>query len=555
MFVVSFYSYKGGVGRTLAVVNTAYRLAQMGRKVFILDFDLEAPGIDAFGLWGDKEPRKGLLEYISGFMSTQEVPPLREFVHMIESQETQPGQIFVMPAGNQDQSYQRQLSRINWKHFYREQKGFLFVDNLKGAIRQEYTPDYVLIDSRTGLTDIAGICTLQLPDVVVLLFNLNNQNIAGIAQIYRSIRFNRLNRDIKTVLVASPISDVPDYVGIRRERLDYAQRAIGGEIRLVLPFDPFVAFEERIVKSEKPKTYLARSYDALTKEIVSENRSDMRTMLNEARQLREQGNVELADLRYQELTESNPGDARAWLEYGLFLKMQRQFKPAVQCFEKATNLDPKGTKAVAQLAATYLELKRKDKATAYLERFLSFSNSATEIAELADVLANKGFSEEAIRVYERANQLRDSWSGQFEIGNNYMRMKQPEKAVPYYERVVEAKPTSLAGVYNLGYALSLRDDSRAADYFKRAINLFQQEGAAGHGSLSMANYHQALSHAYVGIGEIERALQALDEAVAIATKVSPQAPIFSSLQYMHIPAEQFLKETQQMQRRLRRRRN
>ena len=47
MKTFTFYSYKGGVGRTLALVNIANRLAEFGKKVCILDFDLEAPGCKA----------------------------------------------------------------------------------------------------------------------------------------------------------------------------------------------------------------------------------------------------------------------------------------------------------------------------------------------------------------------------------------------------------------------------------------------------------------------------------------------------------------------------
>src|SRR6185295_1485426 len=45
MQTVAFYSYKGGVGRTLLVANTAQFLAMSGRKVVALDLDLEAPGL------------------------------------------------------------------------------------------------------------------------------------------------------------------------------------------------------------------------------------------------------------------------------------------------------------------------------------------------------------------------------------------------------------------------------------------------------------------------------------------------------------------------------
>jgi hypothetical protein len=45
MHTVAFYSYKGGVGRTLLLANTARFLALAGKKVVALDLDLEAPGL------------------------------------------------------------------------------------------------------------------------------------------------------------------------------------------------------------------------------------------------------------------------------------------------------------------------------------------------------------------------------------------------------------------------------------------------------------------------------------------------------------------------------
>ena len=46
METVAFYSYKGGVGRTLLVANTARFLAQSGRECgCAFDLDLEAPGL------------------------------------------------------------------------------------------------------------------------------------------------------------------------------------------------------------------------------------------------------------------------------------------------------------------------------------------------------------------------------------------------------------------------------------------------------------------------------------------------------------------------------
>src|SRR5580704_13816247 len=58
--IVGFYSFKGGVGRTLAIVNVAYLMARRGRNVLLIDMDLEAPGLGVFlrtlGELGDPAP-------------------------------------------------------------------------------------------------------------------------------------------------------------------------------------------------------------------------------------------------------------------------------------------------------------------------------------------------------------------------------------------------------------------------------------------------------------------------------------------------------------------
>jgi cellulose biosynthesis protein BcsQ len=43
--ICTFYSYKGGVGRSMALANAAHILAQFGLRVLMIDFDLEAPGL------------------------------------------------------------------------------------------------------------------------------------------------------------------------------------------------------------------------------------------------------------------------------------------------------------------------------------------------------------------------------------------------------------------------------------------------------------------------------------------------------------------------------
>jgi Mrp family chromosome partitioning ATPase len=46
--IVTFYSYKGGAGRTMVLANTACLLAAAGHKVLAIDGDLEAPGLHRY---------------------------------------------------------------------------------------------------------------------------------------------------------------------------------------------------------------------------------------------------------------------------------------------------------------------------------------------------------------------------------------------------------------------------------------------------------------------------------------------------------------------------
>jgi hypothetical protein len=48
--------------------------------------------------------------------------------------------------------------------------------------------DVVLIDSRTGLSDTGGICTIQLPDVIVAMFTANHQSLYGVRDVMRLVQ-------------------------------------------------------------------------------------------------------------------------------------------------------------------------------------------------------------------------------------------------------------------------------------------------------------------------------------------------------------------------------
>ena len=156
-FWVTFYSYKGGVGRTMALANVAAMLAKEGRRVLLIDFDLEAPGLDAFEGLGCAKGHSGVVEYVAEYLATGKAPPIASFVRECVPASTHlRGKLWLMPSGKKDQQYNRDRARINWAELYDKYDGERFIENWKADIEKTYAPDYVLIDSRTGLTDVGG---------------------------------------------------------------------------------------------------------------------------------------------------------------------------------------------------------------------------------------------------------------------------------------------------------------------------------------------------------------------------------------------------------------
>jgi MinD-like ATPase involved in chromosome partitioning or flagellar assembly len=187
---ITFYSYKGGVGRTLVVANVARYLARFGQKVFAIDFDLEAPGLHyKFGLGG--KIQGGLLDYIYDFVNLGDVADkISPRVVEVDTGELT-GSIHLLPAGAAPfADYWRKLAHVNWHElFYSEDaEGIPFFLELKEKIVSEFQPDYILIDSRTGITEVGGVATTLLADQVVCLLIYNQENLDGVREVMRSVR-------------------------------------------------------------------------------------------------------------------------------------------------------------------------------------------------------------------------------------------------------------------------------------------------------------------------------------------------------------------------------
>lgn len=193
--VITFYSFKGGVGRTMTLANVAYRLANKhGLRVIAVDWDLEAPGLHRFFGIDSTQAAKGhgVLDYFDAWEEAMErrdpqPPQVSDWLVPITDEKHAPrfGSLSLLLAGKLDESYDKRLAELNWQGFYEHGAGASAVETLREQLVG--LADVVLIDSRTGLTDAGGICTIQVPDGVVLMTAPNQQSLEGTGRVARSI--------------------------------------------------------------------------------------------------------------------------------------------------------------------------------------------------------------------------------------------------------------------------------------------------------------------------------------------------------------------------------
>lgn len=187
--MVTFYSYKGGVGRSMAMANVGMLLAQWGNKTLVIDWDLEAPGLENYYKdFMNLEQVAGkpglidiLLQKIEQPETTAEGLNWAHYIHKMSINNT--AELHLITAGKRDEQYVNKVRQFDFTSFYSEHDGGQYLEDLREYWLRHY--DFVLIDSRTGLTDSSGICSIHMPDILVLLFTPNEQSFNGIKAVAR----------------------------------------------------------------------------------------------------------------------------------------------------------------------------------------------------------------------------------------------------------------------------------------------------------------------------------------------------------------------------------
>lgn len=260
----------------MAMVNCAFELSKNNRNVLLVDFDLEAPGVDAFLHPRGGHKSKGLVDFITDYRATHSAPHIADYVYKFGP----PGaQLHVMPAGKRNDTYANRLNSIDWGQLYSEEDGYLLFEDLKAQWEEFISPDYVFIDSRTGHTDISGICTRQLPDSVVLMFRLDSQNLVGLQTVVRAIRKERegpRQKKIYVNFVPSSVPNIDDEKQILKTQLEVFKNQLNTTHLdpMIRHYSDMEMLEHKIFTIERENSGLSKEYQQLVKSIIRQNPDD-----------------------------------------------------------------------------------------------------------------------------------------------------------------------------------------------------------------------------------------------------------------------------------------
>lgn len=183
---VTFYGIKGGVGRSTALVNWAWHLAEQGKRVLVFDLDLESPGVSSTLLPTEYLPDFGAVDWFveDGMGQAAEIEP--ELVGISPLAQELAGEVMVIPAyGRKTGSYLPKLARC-----YTEFSGSQPIswaerlNCLVELLEKRHEPDVVILDSRAGLHDIAAVLVTRM-DAYTLLFGIDSaQTWAGYRMLF-----------------------------------------------------------------------------------------------------------------------------------------------------------------------------------------------------------------------------------------------------------------------------------------------------------------------------------------------------------------------------------
>lgn len=343
MKIITFYSFKGGVGRSLAVANLGHILAESKeRRILIVDFDLEAPGLSLMPCFKPEKSKSndGLFEFIKSYQDGKK-PNITRYIRFLDGYNHH---LMLMPAGNLQHGFNP--NDIRFRDLLKRRGAMNFIDYFKQQL-ESLKIHYVLVDSRTGLTEISGLCTIALPDIVIILTGLNCQNLEGTKWVISNITTDKTKQK-DLFVVFSPVPDFEEQ--LKKDRMKEAIGYLGKSYmpKISLSYHPRLSMIEELFTVEWPNTGLSYNYHSLAKFISKRNSDDIESLLEKEKQPRDLPGVvkghkeELAiKMKRREILNKAlklyPESTRVNYSFGKFMFNEKNYSKAERYLRKAVN--------------------------------------------------------------------------------------------------------------------------------------------------------------------------------------------------------------------------
>ncbi len=188
--ITTFYSFKGGVGRSTALAYTARSLARKGLTVLCVDLDLEAPSLASlFGKDKEVKEETGLLSILLKLDQGGQPNIQKDLIKISNTDE-----LYCLSPGKLNANYARLLDFLDFSAWYREERNPLreLIHLLSYSLT--FKPDVILLDAGRGISELNAPLLFDLADLAIVVFFPHPQVKEGNAALVRALLASNTRR-------------------------------------------------------------------------------------------------------------------------------------------------------------------------------------------------------------------------------------------------------------------------------------------------------------------------------------------------------------------------
>ncbi|MEO0408353.1 MAG: MinD/ParA family protein [Cyanobacteria bacterium P01_A01_bin.135] len=189
--IILVHSFRGGTGKSNTTANLATAIARSGKRVAVIDTDVQSPGIHVLFGMEQVDPKATLNQYLWGNCE------LKEVTHDV-TPEAVSGRIYLVPASSDVGDITRILHEGYDVRLLK--KGFR-------SLIESLDLDYVFVDTHPGLNEETLLC-IAVSNTLVVMLRPDRQDFQGTAVMVALARRLKVPKLLMVVNRVLPNSDI-----------------------------------------------------------------------------------------------------------------------------------------------------------------------------------------------------------------------------------------------------------------------------------------------------------------------------------------------------------